>query len=269
LFAVGSDGGIYSTYIEGNDLQWQPWFRVTNMVSTPGAAVTALLPRPGHVDLFVSGLDSGVYSTFHEAGLGRIGTTSSALNTAPATPEPVRAQPRVPLPAGTTPTAPKPICESARDARARNNPAAPGLEKTCLAVKKGEALANEDPLAVELRNQQPNDSARQGFDIGMAVAEGNTLPGPGKDRACASLNSPEEQGGCRIAVSFSVERNRNAKFAEKGAEIAQADQGVAEARNTTTDVFYRLGFDIATGIYGDPALGAHRATLPRGRFEIH
>jgi len=59
-----------------------------------------------------------------------------------------------------------------------------------------------------------------------------------------------------------VERNRNAKLASTGAAIAEADAAVAEARNAQTDVFYRLGFDIATGIYGDPARGAQSNTAP-------
>jgi hypothetical protein len=127
-------------------------------------------------------------------------------------------------------------------------------------VARGEALANEDPLAMELRNQQPNDYARRGFDIGMAIAEGQTLPGPGKDRICASLNSAESDG-CRIGVLFSVDRNRNAKLASVGAAIAQANPGVAAIRNGSRDVFFRLGFDIATGIFGDPAQGALGNTL--------
>lgn len=175
-------------------------------------------------------------------------------------PKPVRAQGRVRLPE-TTPNAFRPICESARLARERNSPAAPGLEEKCLAVKKGQALVNEDPLAIELRNQQPDDSARQGFDIGMAVAEGQTLPGPGKDKVCASLGTPAEQNGCRIAVSFSVERNRNAALASVGAKIAETDPELATARTFDRDVFYWLGFDIATGIFGDPALGAKGNTL--------
>jgi hypothetical protein len=148
----------------------------------------------------------------------------------------------------------------AQDARARNNPAAPGLEQTCLIIKKGEALANQDPLAVELRNLQPDDSARQGFDIGMAAAEGQTALGPGKEAKCAALHTTAEQTGCRIAVLFSVDRNRNAKLAETGAAIAQADQTVNDLRNAETDVFYRLGFDIATGIFGNPVLGARGNT---------
>jgi hypothetical protein len=46
------------------------------------------------------------------------------------------------------------------------------------------------------------------------------------------------------------------KFAAIGAAIAKADSVVGEARNASRDVFYKLGFDIATGIFGDPALGA-------------
>jgi hypothetical protein len=130
----------------------------------------------------------------------------------------------------------------------------PKVDVNALAAK-GEAIANQDPLAIELRNLQPEGSARRGFDIGMAAAEGQTLPGPGKQRIHDSL-SADEQGGFSIAVSFSLERNRNAKLAETGAKIAQANPVVAEARNATTDIFYRLGFDIATGIFGDPAQGA-------------
>jgi hypothetical protein len=41
-----------------------------------------------------------------------------------------------------------------------------------------------------------------------------------------------------------------------GATIAEADSEVATARSIGNDAFYSLGFDIATGIFGDPALGA-------------
>lgn len=120
---------------------------------------------------------------------------------------------------------------------------------------KGEALATQTPLALELRNQMPEGPARRGFDIGLAAAEGQTSPGPGKQKIHDVL-SPPEQRGFDSAVSFSLERNRNAELAARGAAIAETDPVVAEARNVETDVFYRLGFDIATGIFGDPALGA-------------
>jgi hypothetical protein len=126
-------------------------------------------------------------------------------------------------------------------------------------AERGRVVAKQDFLSAELRKQQPDGLPRRGFDIGMAAAEGQTLPGPGKDRIRDSL-SPAEKEGFIIAVSFSLERNRNAKFAAIGAAIATADQVIAEARNDSKDIFYRLGFDIATGIFGDPALGAHGNT---------
>jgi len=43
-----------------------------------------------------------------------------------------------------------------------------------------------------------------------------------------------------------------------------ADPPVATARNADPDAFYTLGFDIATGLLGDPAVGAagHTSTGP-------
>ena len=55
-----------------------------------------------------------------------------------------------------------------------------------LAVR-GKAIANADPLSAELRNRQPDDAARRGFDIGMAAAEGHTLPGPGKQKRSSAI----------------------------------------------------------------------------------
>ena len=129
---------------------------------------------------------------------------------------------------------------------------AKGSEDTLAA--RGQAIANQDPLAVALRNGLLDAPSRRGFDTGMAAAEGNTLPGPGKQRIHDSLKS-DEQGGFNTAVEFSLERNRNADFAAKGAAIAKLDPIVAAARTVNPSVFYWLGFDIATGIFGDQALG--------------
>jgi hypothetical protein len=127
-------------------------------------------------------------------------------------------------------------------------------------VATGKTLTNADPLALELRNREAKGPRRRGFHIGMAAAQGQTLPGPGKDRIRASLSSPAEQQGFDLAVSFSLERNRFAALAATGAAIARQDPVVAAARAVGTDVFFRLGFDIATGIFGDPALGARGNT---------
>jgi hypothetical protein len=125
---------------------------------------------------------------------------------------------------------------------------------------KGNALANKDPLALELRNREPEGPSRHGFDVGMAVAEKDTLPGPGKQSIHDSL-SPAEQIGFSEAVNYSLERNRNADFAAKGAAIAKADPIVASARMANPSVFFWLGFDIATGIFGDASLGGAGHTL--------
>jgi hypothetical protein len=183
------------------------------------------------------------------------------------------------------PRPPMSICDAARDARRRNSPAAPNLEAQCEASKRaaaaspppptpaapvttaeldslrarGQVLANGDALAKELRNRTTAVDVRRGFDIGMGVWAGNTAPGPGKQRIHDAL-SPLEQPGFDIAAAFSLPRNKNAVFANVGAAIASADSVVAKARAAENDVFYWLGFDIASGIFGNPAAGAQGNT---------
>jgi hypothetical protein len=184
-------------------------------------------------------------------------------------------------------SAPIPVCDAARSARARNSPAAPNLEAQCRALggslveapgpgvaspdelaAGGENIANNDPLIAELRNRQPEGPNRRGFDIGIAAAETNTEWGPGKQKLLDSL-IPMEQEGFKIAVSFSLDRNRNASLAQIGSAIAGQDPVVARARTAESDVRYWLGFDIATGIFGDPALGAQGNTaLGPGAMKI-
>jgi len=174
----------------------------------------------------------------------------------------------------TTPAGPaRTLCEAAADARGRNSPAAPGLERQCAAQQvrqaeqapilaglpdlavRGEALASADPRSASLREQQAEGPKRTGFDIGMAAAENQTAPGPGKDRIRATL-AAGEQAGFDVGVSFSLDRNRNAELAATGERIAGADPAAAAARERDPDGRYQLGFDIATAIFGDPALGA-------------
>src|SRR5436309_3004243 len=66
---------------------------------------------------------------------------------------------------------------------------------------QGAAIATADPLSAELRLRQTDDSVLRGFDIGMAAAENQTLPGPGKDRLRSSLPLAQQRG-FSIAVSF-------------------------------------------------------------------
>ena len=173
---------------------------------------------------------------------------------------------------------PMPICDAATAARDRNSPAAPGLLAQCLAVgghlnppaatgaaamadlaARGTLMTEGDPLAAELRNQQTDDRVRRGLEIGLAAAEGQTEWGPGKEKILASL-PPAEQEGFKIAVAFSFDRNRNTDLATVGAAISETDAILAAARLAEPDARYWLGFDIATGIFGDPALGARGNT---------
>jgi len=209
--------------------------------------------------------DGGKASRFPkpEGGSDTYDPTTPALATGPT----VRRQDRV-RPGGVDllPGPSRSMCELAQVASARNSPAAPGLQANCVAEQeanrlavKGEQLAGQDPLAMELRDDQPGDSARRGFDIGMGAAEGHTAPGPGKQATQAKLPLAEQRGFA-IAVAFSLERNKNAALAAAGARIAMEDQAVGTVRNATADPFYRLGFDIATGIFGDPTRGAQGNT---------
>jgi len=166
------------------------------------------------------------------------------------------------------------ICDAAREARARQSPAAPGLEAQCRTIgepqkvsaealqdlaARGEGVAGANPWAAALRGSQPDGPDRRGFDIGLAAAEGQTGWGPGKQAIRYSL-APAEQAGFDAAVSFSLDRNRNPELAAAGMAIAGADPRVAAAGHGETDPLYRLGFDIGTGLFGDPALGARGNT---------
>jgi hypothetical protein len=175
---------------------------------------------------------------------------------------------RVQKPAGASD--PVPICDQAQSARARNSPVAAQLEARCRAIGGGQGmpvektpdqlaaagkiLANADPLATELRKRQPAGNQR-GFDIGMASAEDQTTWGPEKQKILTSLNGGEQEG-FKVAVSYMLDRNRNQALAATGAAIAKAHPAVASARALDPEVRAWLGFDIASGIFGDPAKGA-------------
>jgi hypothetical protein len=65
-----------------------------------------------------------------------------------------------------------------------------------------------------------------------------------------------EQPGFDIAAAFSLPRNKYAALAKVGAAIGNGDPAVGAARSAEDDVFFWLGFDIASGIFGDPAAGS-------------
>ena len=67
LFVTGTDGAVWSTFFEPDSVGWRGWFLIHPEVKMqPGATVTALVPRENHIDLFVTGTDGAVWSTFFE-----------------------------------------------------------------------------------------------------------------------------------------------------------------------------------------------------------
>lgn len=133
---------------------------------------------------------------------------------------------------------------------------------------KGTILIDQDPLAGTLRDQQPEGEARRGFLIGMGISERQTEEGPVKTATGQSL--PEAQRrGFLIAVHYSLTRNRAIEWVEKGAKVAKADPAVQTAATENTNVFYCLGFEVATGLFGDPKLGgAGHTSVGVGALDI-
>ncbi len=151
-------------------------------------------------------------------------------------------------PQAKTPTPPYRQCLAARAAREKKDSTADYLETQCLNEfsARGEELSNEDSEAAQLRSQQPAGLARRGFEIGMAVWEGETVPGPGKTKYRGWL-STEEQGGFDVAASYSMVRNRlgrngNAQAA-RGADMATEDDSAAESRYRQPERPVRRGSD--------------------------
>lgn len=147
-----------------------------------------------------------------------------------------------PVPAGP----PRAICEIAREARARNSPAAPGLEAQCRAA----GPAGETPPVKAIGRVKVTPT-------GAPPADAQPRPICDVAKEARARNSPAAPGleaRCRAAGEAPAD-NVDA-FAATGAAIAEVDQEVAEARMLEVDESYQRGFDIATGIFGDPALGA-------------
>lgn len=223
----------------------------------------------GRLEVFVLRQDGSLWHIWETKLAGSRPLTTTAESSGPPT---VRAQGRVRLSGPAASRPPIPICDAAVGARDRNSPAAAGLAAQCLAIRghpsdrtrevptagelavEGEIIANSNPLSAELRNQQPSEPMRRGFYIGMAATALQTLWGPGKQSVLESLG-PAEQEGFKVAVSFSIDRNKADTLARIGAAIAEADPVVAHARTRVSDPRYWLGFDIATGFFGDPARG--------------
>src|ERR1700682_2402694 len=141
--------------------------------------------------------------------LDSMGLICGAPKLTPKAPEPVKAVGRTRGSLATGP--PLSICEAAREARARNSPAAPGLEAQCRAA--GPA-GETPPVKAVGRTKVPG-------------AATDVPPRPICDvaREAQARNSPAAPG---LGESW------RAELAAKGAAIAQVDEIVAEARVAET-----------------------------------
>jgi hypothetical protein len=120
-----------------------------------------------------------------------------------------------------------------------------------------------------------NDDWRRGFDIGVAVAQGNTSFGPGQDSVRRTMTTISEYNGFdaarklqykiqsdkefeeqrmttfgkalgRVTTNTAAVESANANAAREGAAIAAVNPVIAAARALNPSGEYRRGFDIAT-----------------------
>lgn len=71
LFAVGSDGGVYTAAWDRNqaDEQWRGWWRIGDLKVMPGARIAAVARAATKLDIFVVGNDGQIYSAAWDAGV--------------------------------------------------------------------------------------------------------------------------------------------------------------------------------------------------------
>ncbi len=128
-------------------------------------------------------------------------------------------------------------------------------------LTRGAFNVSQDLLAVMLRNSLPDEASKRGFNIAFGMNNGmDTLPGPGKDKIGEGLPFDEREG-YKTALSYYLVRNKNQGFVNTGAKIALATPVLSAARTGENDAFFILGFDIGTGLFGDPALGGQGDTV--------
>lgn len=74
LFTIGHDGAVWSSWWhgEGDPGGWRPWFQIHPETRfAPTSRIAAIARRYDHVELFVTGLDGAVWSSWwHDDGEG-------------------------------------------------------------------------------------------------------------------------------------------------------------------------------------------------------
>jgi hypothetical protein len=127
------------------------------------------------------------------------------------------------------------------------------------AAESGAAAVSADPVARALRDTLQSAAAVEGFNVGMDKERQFTLWGPGQQQFKDSLDE-QAQRGYQLAADHCLNRNNNPERAVKGQAVVLADPDALAAR-AALPVTQWLGFNIASAIFGDPALGAQGNTL--------
>ncbi len=67
LFATGTDGAVWTIFFDANEGKWSKWGVIRPEIKMqPGATVTIGHPFGSHIDLYVTGTDGAVWTTFIE-----------------------------------------------------------------------------------------------------------------------------------------------------------------------------------------------------------
>jgi hypothetical protein len=121
---------------------------------------------------------------------------------------------------------------------------------------RGQFLASSDPLLASLREIEPAGLSRLGFDIGLAISEGQSMQGPGKKKFQEDHIKDFDPSAYQRAVDYAVDRNANADIASRGATAVAARPEAIAARAKLRLSNQWLGFNIAAGLFGSAADGA-------------
>jgi hypothetical protein len=139
----------------------------------------------------------------------------------------------------------------------------PELEKGMInsLQERGRIIAQSDPLLMSLHDLEPVGANRSGFEVGLAVDEGGTAQGPGKEKFKNDLGTGFSKEAFQRAVDFMMDRNANADTASRGSAAVAANAAATAARAKLPLSNQWLGFNIAAGLFGSVADGALGHTL--------
>ncbi len=125
---------------------------------------------------------------------------------------------------------------------------------------RGQLLAASDALLASLRELEPAGFTRLGFDIGLAIDEDGTAPGPGKEKFKNDHVDSFDSAAYQRAVDYTMDRNANAFLAARGIAVMLANPAAAEARAKLPLSNRWLGFDIAAGHFAPINEGGEGST---------